>query len=127
MLSVFPVFKSEKSVHDWSKLHNIPVGDVRQIKNVWGFAKEWHGGHVNRDWRKWNVVWPHWRHLVYRGYRGQILIEHVENSHCKDKAVEGTTWPPSQWKSCSNFISSLLLFAMILTTQNFPFKSNHAV
>ncbi len=56
MLPAFQVFKSVKSVHDWSKLHNIPVGDIQEITNVWEFAKDWYGCHLNKDWRKWSLV-----------------------------------------------------------------------
>jgi len=40
----------------WSQRHGIPKGDVRQLADVWPFARERHGEHLPQDWEKISVA-----------------------------------------------------------------------
>jgi len=51
--STMLVFRDQAEVERWSRAHRIPVGDVQPITNIWNFAREWYGNHLNRDWVKW--------------------------------------------------------------------------
>ena len=41
------LFEEKTQVEDWSKKHNIPLGDVQPIDKIWAFAKKWYGNHLN--------------------------------------------------------------------------------
>lgn len=49
------VFKDEEQITNWSKMHDIPKGDIQPIANVWEFSKKWYGNHLNPDWEKWTM------------------------------------------------------------------------
>jgi hypothetical protein len=51
--SLMLLFESEADVDAWCATHCKPKGDVRPIEQVWRFAAEWYGRHLDRDWRKW--------------------------------------------------------------------------
>ncbi len=53
--SLMLLFESERDVDSWCAAHCKPKGDVRPIDQVWRFAAEWYGRHLNRDWRKWTA------------------------------------------------------------------------
>ena len=49
------VFKDEEQINNWTKMHNIPKGDIQTIDNVWEFSKKWYGNHLNPRWEKWTM------------------------------------------------------------------------
>jgi hypothetical protein len=49
------VFKDEEQINNWTKMHNIPKGDIQTIGNVWEFSKKWYGNHLNPGWEKWTM------------------------------------------------------------------------
>lgn len=53
--STMLVFKDEKQIDDWVKLHRIPKGDIQPISKIWEFSKEWYGQHLNPEWKKWTM------------------------------------------------------------------------
>ncbi|KAL6815451.1 Alkylmercury lyase domain-containing protein [Trichoderma sp. SZMC 28013] len=53
--SVQLLFRNEAEVEEWCATRGIAKGDVRPIKQVWDFAREWYGRHADANWRKWTV------------------------------------------------------------------------
>lgn len=53
--STMLLFDTEAHVDRWSARHRIAKGDVRPIAQVWDFAREWYGNHLNPAWRKWTT------------------------------------------------------------------------
>ncbi len=53
--SLMLLFESEPAVDAWCRRHGQPKGDVRPVEQVWGFAREWYGRHLDEDWRKWTA------------------------------------------------------------------------
>ena len=53
--STMLVFDGDAAVADWCRRHGVAKGDVRPIEQVWRFASEWYGRHLDRDWRKWTA------------------------------------------------------------------------
>ncbi|KHO01401.1 Alkylmercury lyase [Metarhizium album ARSEF 1941] len=53
--SVQLLFRNEAEVDGWCATRGIPKGDVRPIKQIWGFAVEWYGRHADADWTKWSL------------------------------------------------------------------------
>ena len=53
--STMLVFRNEEQIIEWSKQHNIPMGDIQPLDNVWAFSKKWYGNHLNPDWEKWTM------------------------------------------------------------------------
>ena len=53
--SVQLLFRNEKEVDEWCKVRGVPRGDVRPVQQIWPFAGEWYGRHLDKDWRKWTV------------------------------------------------------------------------
>ena len=49
------VFESRNEVEIWSKKHDIPLGDIQPIENVWSFSQKWYGNHLAKDWKKWTM------------------------------------------------------------------------
>ena len=49
------LFENEEQVKTWSMRHDIRLGDIQPIDNIWQFAKEWYGNHLNPDWEKWTI------------------------------------------------------------------------
>lgn len=50
------VFRNEEQVVQWSKKHNIPMGDVQPIDKIWAFAQKWYGNHLDPNWQKWTLA-----------------------------------------------------------------------
>jgi len=48
-------FEKEDQVVAWTRKHNIPMGDVQPIENIWNFSKQWYGNHLNPNWKKWTI------------------------------------------------------------------------
>ncbi|KAL5092795.1 hypothetical protein Trisim1_000532 [Trichoderma cf. simile WF8] len=53
--SVQLLFRNEAEVDEWCATRGIAKGDVRPIKQVWDFAREWYGRHADANWKKWTV------------------------------------------------------------------------
>lgn len=53
--SVQLLFRDEAQVDEWCATRGIPKGDVRPLKQIWEFAKEWYGQHANANWTKWTL------------------------------------------------------------------------
>jgi hypothetical protein len=53
--SVMLLFESEADVDAWCATHCKPKGDVRPLEQIWRFASEWYGRHLDRDWKKWTA------------------------------------------------------------------------
>jgi hypothetical protein len=53
--SVMLLFRDAASVDAWSASRGIDRGDVRPAAQIWRFAGEWYGRHLDDDWRKWTV------------------------------------------------------------------------
>ncbi|MDJ0923648.1 MAG: alkylmercury lyase family protein [Acidimicrobiia bacterium] len=53
--SMMALFRDEESVAAWAAHHGKPVGDIRPIAQIWEFAREWYGRHLDSDWRKWTT------------------------------------------------------------------------
>ena len=49
------LFESEEQVINWSRRHDIPLGDIQPIDHIWAFAQQWYGNHLNPDWEKWTI------------------------------------------------------------------------
>jgi len=49
------VFENESQIMSWSTKHNIPIGDIQAIENIWQFSKKWYGNHLNPNWKKWTI------------------------------------------------------------------------
>lgn len=47
------LFESQSDVARWCQQHRMPLGDVQPIDNIWRFAQEWYGNHLNPKWEKW--------------------------------------------------------------------------
>jgi hypothetical protein len=47
------LFRTPADVDGWCRRHGAPRGDVRPIGQIWEFAREWYGRHLEVDWRKW--------------------------------------------------------------------------
>jgi ribosomal protein S18 acetylase RimI-like enzyme len=52
--TVLPFARAE-DVAPWSARHAIPRGDVVPLTQVLALAREWYGGHLREDWRKWSL------------------------------------------------------------------------
>ena len=50
------VFERPEQVRSWSTRHNIPLGDIQPIQNIWDFSRKWYGDHLNPDWVKWSAA-----------------------------------------------------------------------
>jgi len=48
-------FKDEEEVDSWTKMHNIPKGDIQPVARILEFSKKWYGNHLNPEWRKWTM------------------------------------------------------------------------
>ena len=48
-------FKDEEQVDTWTKMHNIPKGDIQPVARIWEFSKKWYGNHLNPEWSKWTM------------------------------------------------------------------------
>lgn len=53
--SMMLLFETEAAVADWCVAHGKTKGDVRPIEQVWEFAREWYGRHLDVAWRKWTA------------------------------------------------------------------------
>lgn len=51
--SLMLLFENEEDVDAWCAAHCKPKGDVRPIEQIWRFAAEWYGRHLDESWRKW--------------------------------------------------------------------------
>ena len=49
------LFKNHQQVDDWCRRHNMPVGDIQPVENIWQFAQKWYGSHASKDWKKWTI------------------------------------------------------------------------
>lgn len=47
------VFENTEQVHEWSRRHGIPVGDIQPVAKIWSFAQRWYGNHLDPNWEKW--------------------------------------------------------------------------
>ena len=50
--SVMLLFDDEAHVDEWCAKHGKQKGDVRPLRQVWEFAKDWYGRHADPDWEK---------------------------------------------------------------------------
>jgi Alkylmercury lyase len=53
--SMMLLFAAEAEVENWCAKRRIAKGDVRPIEQIWGFAREWYGRHLDPDWHKWTA------------------------------------------------------------------------
>ena len=53
--SLMLLFETEADVDRWCDKHDKAKGDVRPIEQIWGFAREWYGRHLDADWQKWTA------------------------------------------------------------------------
>jgi hypothetical protein len=53
---VMLLFRKPEDVHDWSRRHGVPIGDIRPVSVVNAFARDWYGRHLDPDWRKWTAA-----------------------------------------------------------------------
>lgn len=53
--SVQLLFRNEAEVDGWCSTRGIPKGDVRPINQIWDFAAEWYGTHLDVNWKKWSL------------------------------------------------------------------------
>ena len=53
--STMLLFRTEEEVSNWSKRHNIPMGDIQTARNIWEFSKKWYGNHLDENWKKWTT------------------------------------------------------------------------
>lgn len=53
--STMLLFRTRDEIEDWSKRHDIPIGDVQSIGTFWEFSKKWYGNHLNPNWTKWTM------------------------------------------------------------------------
>ena len=49
------IFENKQQVLEWSKQHDMPVGDIQPIEKIWHFSQKWYGNHLNPKWEKWTV------------------------------------------------------------------------
>jgi len=54
--SMMLLFESTAQVDQWCARHRVPRGDVQPLSRVLGFAQEWYGRHLDRDWVKWSTT-----------------------------------------------------------------------
>jgi len=53
--SMMLLFENSAQVDLWCQKHSKPKGDVRSVAQIWRFAQEWYGRHLDLDWRKWTA------------------------------------------------------------------------
>jgi hypothetical protein len=53
--SMMLFFETEIDVDNWCAKRRKPKGDVRPIEQIWGFAREWYGRHLDGHWHKWTA------------------------------------------------------------------------
>lgn len=49
-------FEHVDDVSRWCSRHDVPRGDVVQLSRVLELGREWYGGHLRADWRKWTLA-----------------------------------------------------------------------
>lgn len=54
--STMMVFDHEAKIEEWCAANQVAKGDIQPLGNVWPFAREWYGRHLDEDWRKWTVA-----------------------------------------------------------------------
>jgi hypothetical protein len=54
--SVMLLFRNVQEVDDWCAARGFTRGDVRPVEQVWRFAAEWYGRHLDAHWQKWTVT-----------------------------------------------------------------------
>jgi len=52
--SMMCLFRGPDDVLAWCERHRKSQGDVRALAQIWPFAKEWYGRHLDPSWRKWS-------------------------------------------------------------------------
>jgi hypothetical protein len=50
---IMSTIRDSAAVESWSGRHGKQLGDVRPVEQIWQFAREWYGRHLDFDWRKW--------------------------------------------------------------------------
>ncbi len=53
--SMMLLFETEADVETWCAKRRIPKGDVRPIEQIWSYAREWYGRHLDPGWHKWTA------------------------------------------------------------------------
>ena len=53
--SMMLLFRDNDAVGAWCDRFGKQPGDVRPVEQIWQFAREWYGRHLDTDWRKWTV------------------------------------------------------------------------
>lgn len=54
--SMMLLFRDRAAVKAWCDRHGKQLGDVRPVAQIWHFACEWYGRHLDVDWRKWTTA-----------------------------------------------------------------------
>ncbi len=54
--SMMLLFADSAAVAAWCRHHGKPYGDVRPLGQIWEFAREWYGRHLDEDWTKWSLA-----------------------------------------------------------------------
>lgn len=50
--STFQPFRNLDEVHAWTERHRLPFGAVMTMPELWAFASEWYGAHLDEHWRR---------------------------------------------------------------------------
>lgn len=54
--SMMLLFRDGDAVNSWCARHGKLRGDVRPVEQIWHFAQEWYGRHLDTNWRKWTAA-----------------------------------------------------------------------
>ncbi len=54
--SMMLLFHDSDAVAAWCDRHGKPQGDVRPVEQIWHFAREWYGHHLDVGWQKWTAA-----------------------------------------------------------------------
>ena len=50
--ATFQPFRSEAEVEDWCMRHDLPIGAIVPLPEMWRFAADWCGDYLRKPWRK---------------------------------------------------------------------------
>ena len=53
--SMMLLFETEAGVENWCAKRRKPKGDIRPVEQIWRFAQEWYGRHLDQRWHKWTA------------------------------------------------------------------------
>jgi len=53
--SMMLVFETEEQINIWCSAHNVAKGDIKRLAELYPFAAEWYGRHLDLNWKKWTV------------------------------------------------------------------------